>query len=56
MHCQLGQPEGTVFDAVGLSISGGSQKEMAENIKKALQVSDNSLLMVILVREKFRGE
>ena len=35
---QLGASEGTVFDAIGLSISGGSQPKMAENIKSQLKV------------------
>ena len=35
---QLGASEGTVFDAIGLSISGGSQKKMADRIKSALKV------------------
>ena len=35
---QLGASEGTVFDAIGLSISGGSQPKMAENIKTQLKV------------------
>ena len=35
---QLGASEGTVFDAIGLSISGGSQPKMAANIKSQLKV------------------
>ena len=35
---QLGASEGTIFDAIGLSISGGSQPKMAENIKSQLKV------------------
>jgi len=34
---KLGASEGTVFDAIGLSISGGSQTKMAERIKQALK-------------------
>lgn len=36
---KLGASEGTVFDAIGLSISGGSQTKMAERIKQALKAS-----------------
>ena len=38
---KLGASEGTVFDAIGLSISGGSQTKMAERIKQALKASLN---------------
>ena len=46
---QLGASEGTVFDAIGLSISGGSQPKMVENIKTQLKV------IFLFVREHFRG-
>ena len=43
MYQQLGASEGTVFDAIGLSISGGSQTKMADNIKLALKVKKGSI-------------
>ena len=46
---QLGASEGTVFDAIGLSISGGSQPKMAENIKTQLKV------IFLFFMEHFRG-
>jgi len=44
---QLGASEGTVFDAIGLSISGGSQPKMAENIKTQLKERCGSMFKTV---------
>ena len=48
---KLGASEGTVFNAIGLSISGGSQAKMAAKIKGALKVMS---YFSILVLKKFQ--
>lgn len=49
LYNQLGASEGTCFDAIGLSISGGSQKKMADNIKRSLKERCGALYNVCAI-------